>query len=590
MRSHQGRTVRGPEAKGADPLMTMLDDTHATDPGLIAEVRMGRPEAFGELYRRYYSGALRYALSMTRGDESRAQDIVSEAFTRVFRAMSRNSHVAAFWPYLLASVRNAHRAELRRSVRVDLVERAADLDGLVAEASGRNDAVQDDPSVHAAFRRLPPRWQTVLWRSEICGDTASEIGQDLGISANAAAALASRAREGLRVEYLRDHLNYARQSCRPYGEQLAKLVRGVLGRRDRRRVETHIRGCNECARALSDLTVLNGKMRSVLPLILGIGPFMSAQGFSSASAGAAGSGLVGSAAVTSGSAGTAGAACAAGTAGAAGIGGSASGAAAGLAGVGSVGAVGITHATAVAGLAVASVVAVLGVPAVERSIGEPAQAPPEMNTVVPGDRNLSGEPAATVVDPTLENSEPAATTEETGVTPVETDGLETTTSDPAVGGDLGVVSEDAGVPGTAEVVGTTPTPDSMTGVEGTGSPAPASGSTAEPGTTFGTHSGTPSAAPFGAGSPAAEYAQGTENWPGSDDGAGGPGRSDAALGKNEPGQPAGGSGGGGPATDEQPSTQPSTPPKPSQAADPGTRGPGNSARPAHAGGGRHKKM
>jgi hypothetical protein len=462
---------------------------------------------------------------------------------------------------------------------VDLVERAADLDGLVAEALSRAETGQDDPSVHAAFRRLPPRWQTVLWRSEVCGDTASEIGQDLGISANAAAALASRAREGLRVEYLRDHLNSARPSCRPYAEQLAKLVRDVLGRRDRRRVEGHIRGCNECARALSDLTVLNGKMRSVLPLILGIGPFMSAQGFSSAPAGAVGSGLVGSAAVTSGtagaagSAGAAGTACAAGTAGAAGVAGGTSGAAAGLAGIASVGAVGITHATAVAGLAVAGVVAVLGVPAVELPIGESVQAPPVMNTVVPGDRNLSGE-SGTVVEPSVEISEPASTTEETGVTPVETEGLETPTSDPTIGGDIGVVSEDAGVPVTAEGTETTLTPDSTTG--STGSPTPASESTAEPGTTYGTQTGTPS--------PAADYAQGTENWPGSDDGTSGPGRSEAA-----PGQPPGGDG-GGPATDGLPSAQPSAPPKPSQATDAGTRGPGHSARPEHAGGGRHKKM
>ncbi|HEX6339131.1 MAG TPA: sigma-70 family RNA polymerase sigma factor [Jiangellaceae bacterium] len=576
MRSHSVRALRGPEAKGADPLMTLLDDSYTTDPGLVAEVRMGRPEAFGELYRRYYSGALRYALSMTRGDEPRAQDIVSEAFTRVFRAMSRNIQVAAFWPYLLASVRNAHRAELRRYDRVDLVERADDLDELVAEAPSMADLGQDDSSVHAAFRRLPPRWRTVLWRSEICGDTASEIGQDLGISANAAAALASRAREGLRVEYLRDHLTYARASCRPYAELLAKLVRGVLGRRDRRRVEAHIRGCSDCARTLSDLTVLNGKMRSVLPLILGVGPLLSAQGLSSAPAGGIGSGIVGSAAVASGSAGTAGAAGVAGAAGAAG----------GLAGMGSVGAVGITHATAVVGLAAASVVAVLGVPAVELSIGEPAQAQPGTGAVAPADRTTSGESAGTSAEPYLETNDPLSTTEEALSTPVEAEGLDTSTSDPAVSGDLGVVSEDSAVPVTTDVAELAP--DSTTG--STETPAPTPSSTAGPATADGTPTGTPSATPFGASGPAAENAQGMENWPGSDDGTSGPGRSDAVPGKSESSDPLGHSDGVGSATGGQPSAQPSTPPKPSQAADPGTRGQGKSARPAHAGGGRHKKM
>jgi hypothetical protein len=321
-------------------------------------------------------------------------------------------------------------------------------------------------------------------------------------------------------------------------------------------------------------------MRSVLPLILGIGPFMSAQGFSSAPAGAVGSGLVGSAAVTSGSAGAAGSACAAGTAGAAGIAGGTSGAAAGLAGIGSVGAVGITHATAVAGLAVASVVAALGVQAVELSIGQPAQAPPEMNSVVPGDLNPSGDSAGTVAEPSLDSSVPASTTEEAVVTTVETEGLLTPTPDPTASGELGVVSGSVGVPVTTDVYA--PTPVSTTG--STETPAPASGSTAEPGTTYGSPSATPGPEPFGADSPASEHAQGTENWPGSDDGTSGPGRSDSAPGKTKSSQPADGDGGsatGG---------QPSAPPAPSQAADPGTKGPGNSARPEHAGGGRHKKM
>jgi hypothetical protein len=223
-------------------------------------------------------------------------------------------------------------------------------------------------------------------------------------------------------------------------------------------------------------------------------------------------------------------------------------------------------------LAVASVVAVLGVPAVELPIGEPAQAPPAMNTVVPG------ESVGTVVEPSLENSEPASTTGETGVIPVETEGLETPTSDPTVGGDIGAVSEVAGVPVTAE---TALTPDSTT--VGTGSSEPATGSTAEP-STYGTP-GTSSAEPFGAVSPAGEYSQGTGNWPGSDDGTSGPGQSDATPGKVESGQPTGGND-GGPATDGPPSS----PPQHSQAAEPGTGGPENSARPDHAGGGRHKKM
>jgi RNA polymerase sigma factor (sigma-70 family) len=376
--------------------MTLLDDSHMTDPGLVAEVRLGRREAFGELYRRYYSGALRYALSIARGDEAHAQDIVSEAFTRVFRAVSRNGNVTAFWPYLLAAVRNAHRAELRRSVRVDLVERPDDLDGLVSAAP--SDADQEDPGIRAAFRGLPPRWQAVLWRTEICGDTAAEIGQDLGISANAAAALALRAREGLRVRYLQLCLEYARPGCRPYAEHLAKLVRGALGRRDRRHVEAHLRRCDDCERAVAELTALNGRMRSVLPLILGVWPFATGQGMSYAPAGAAGSGLLGSAgAAASGAAGTAGL----------------TGGTSGVAGLAGLGAFGVGHVGAVAGLAVASVVAVLGIP-MERSVGEPHSQPP-VSSVVPNHEPMLGPPVGTVAEPAAEGAEAEPPAEPAGV-------------------------------------------------------------------------------------------------------------------------------------------------------------------------------
>jgi hypothetical protein len=188
-----------------------------------------------------------------------------------------------------------------------------------------------------------------------------------------------------------------------------------------------------------------------------------------------------------------------------------------------------------------------------------------MNSVVPGDLNPSGDSAGTVAELSLDSSVPASTTEEAVV---ETEELLTPTPDPTASGELGVVSGSVGVPVTTDVSALTPTPVSTTG--STESTAPASGSTAEPGTAYGSPSATPGPEPFGADSPASEYAQGTENWPGSDDGTSGPGRSDSAPGKT-----------GG---------KPSAPPAPSQAADPGTKGPGNSARPEHAGGGRHKKM
>ncbi|HEX6232945.1 MAG TPA: sigma-70 family RNA polymerase sigma factor [Jiangellaceae bacterium] len=523
--------------------MTLLDDSHMTDPGLVAEVRLGRREAFGELYRRYYSGALRYALSITRGDEAHAQDIVSEAFTRVFRAMSRNCNVSAFWPYLLASVRNAHRAELRRSVRVDLVERPDDLDDLVPEVPSDSD---QDPGIRAAFRRLPPRWQTVLWRTEICGDTAAEIGQDLGISANAAAALALRAREGLRVQYLQHRLEYSPRGCRPYAEHLARLVRGVLGRRDRRHVEAHLRGCKDCQRAVAELTALNSRMRSVLPLILGVWPFASGQGMSIAPAG---SGLLGPAG-----------AAATGVAGTAGITGGTTGAV-GLA------AIGVGHVGAVAGLAVASVVAVLGLPT-ERSLDADSQ--PSVASVVPDHGvvhdSFVGTHAEPLAEPLAEGTEAEPPAEQA---PLDTGLMMAPPSEPALSDESvtasGGTDADAGIE-TADTTGLTEG-DSLTGAApdvDAASPQADSRRPTDPGSEADNGGGPESrdAEPFGLSSPAVV--------PAKPDHAAQPARSGPA----QPAQP--------PKKQDKEDSTPEPPTQPIPAATPANTGPAVSVRPAQA--------
>jgi hypothetical protein len=49
-----------------------------------------------------------------------------------------------------------------------------------------------------AFASLPQRWQAVLWHTEIEGARPAEVATLLGLTANGVAALACRAREGLR--------------------------------------------------------------------------------------------------------------------------------------------------------------------------------------------------------------------------------------------------------------------------------------------------------------------------------------------------------------------------------------------------------
>jgi RNA polymerase sigma factor (sigma-70 family) len=280
--------------------MTTLDDSPRTDLSLVADVRDGWRDAFGELYRRHHAAALRFALMLTGGDDAQAQDLVAEAFARVLRTTSDGGgSTVAFRPYLLSAIRHEYLAELRRSGRVDLVESDDELDG--ASPNGADDGRFDDPTITSAFRRLPARWRTVLWHTEVKGDKAADVASLMGISPNAAAALAARAREGLRQEYLQEHVAGARRECGPYASRLARLVRGALSLREQQLLEAHLRLCADCSRARSELRGLNGRMRTIFPVIVGAGALWPGQGLPSLSslpvAAGSGSSWVGSACI-----------------------------------------------------------------------------------------------------------------------------------------------------------------------------------------------------------------------------------------------------------------------------------------------------
>ena len=99
----------------------------------------------------------------------------------------------------------------------------------------------DEGLVLRAFQELPERWQLVLWHTEIEGQPPAAVAPLLGLSPNATAALAVRAREGLRQAYLQAHLqSRPAESCRFSVEHLGSFVRDGLGKRDNAKVEAHL--------------------------------------------------------------------------------------------------------------------------------------------------------------------------------------------------------------------------------------------------------------------------------------------------------------------------------------------------------------
>jgi RNA polymerase sigma factor (sigma-70 family) len=332
---------------GVEPTSTTSSDPRS-DADLIVAARAGDAGAFGMLYERHAGAALVVARQYTRGT-AEAEDVVSDAFAAVWSAFRGGSGPTdAFRAYLYTVVRRVAAVQRDKGRRAEPTDDVAVLEaGSMAEPAAEEPALAgfERSAVARAFASLPERWQAVLWHSEIEGLTPAQIAPLLGLSANSTAALAYRAREGLRQAYLQQHLaDPLDEACRAVAGKLGGYVRGGLGARDTVQVEAHLDECGNCRALVLELRDVNRGLRGVIaPLVLGIAGLGAlkftlptsggtAAGAASLSAGGAGTGAAGGAA--------AGAGTGAGVAGSGAAGATGAGAAGAVSAVGAVGAAG----------------------------------------------------------------------------------------------------------------------------------------------------------------------------------------------------------------------------------------------------------
>jgi RNA polymerase sigma factor (sigma-70 family) len=201
-----------------------------------------------------------------------AEDAVAEGFARVFAALPRMvGRQIAFRPYLLTCVRNAATDRLRRERRIDLREQMPETPG-TAQADDVALMGLERNLVGEALQALPARWRTVLWLTEVEGLSPAEVSRRIGIKPNAVAALAYRARKGLREAYLQAHLKAeASEECRATVSRLGNYVRGDLAEKERLTVQTHLDACAKCRCRRDELTDVNATLRNAflpVPLLL----------------------------------------------------------------------------------------------------------------------------------------------------------------------------------------------------------------------------------------------------------------------------------------------------------------------------------
>jgi RNA polymerase sigma factor (sigma-70 family) len=229
---------------------------------LLLRLRGGEDAAFGELFELHSAAVRRLARSMA-SDQSEAEDITAETFFRVLQAIRRGAGPREYVrAYLLTVARRVswewHGA--RRDVPVsddELTFRA----GAGADTHARS---AEHTLITTAFTSLPERWRTVLWQTEVEGEQPAMVAPHFGLSANATAALARRARQGLRAAYLQAHLAVNRSSdgCRAVVEKLGSYTAGSVTGAEARRIRTHLLGCSSCQATHNELRDVCSSLRA----------------------------------------------------------------------------------------------------------------------------------------------------------------------------------------------------------------------------------------------------------------------------------------------------------------------------------------
>ncbi|WP_049557722.1 sigma factor, partial [Nonomuraea sp. SBT364] len=231
----------------------MSAEISQSDADLLQAVRSGDATAYGRLYERHVAAARVLARRLVPEEE--AEDVVAEAFTRVLDVVGRgDGPEAAFRTHLLTVVRRTvdHRMRLSAEPEPPAGEPERALIAL-------------------AYLSLPERWRAALWHIEVEGARPAEVAPLLGLSANGAAALAYRAREGLRQAYLQTRLTASPPlECRPTLGRLSAYVKGGLTRRECKPIDDHVHDCDACRAVLAELTDVRRALRTVVaPLLLG---------------------------------------------------------------------------------------------------------------------------------------------------------------------------------------------------------------------------------------------------------------------------------------------------------------------------------
>lgn len=250
---HQPDYVDASEHPDGEPRDPGSD--HRSDVELLVALRGGDLACYDELWCRHVGAALQLARRIA---PRQAEDLVAESFTAVFHqvVVAGNGPREGFRPYLFTTMRNMAARWYRDEKRFTPLPEADEIEA--EESTTQLEDQADLAMVLQAFRALPERWQNILWLAEVEDVPRSVMSDRLDLTPNATSALLVRAKEGLRTQWLREHIPASLYAERAHAAQLLpELVRGRLGATQTAQVLAHVDECEGCAAAYRTLKGLS---------------------------------------------------------------------------------------------------------------------------------------------------------------------------------------------------------------------------------------------------------------------------------------------------------------------------------------------
>lgn len=180
-----------------NPAVTKRDQTHERE--LIIRAKQGEKDAVGALYEQFRLGIYRY-LYYRSGDAQAADDLTSEVFLRMIRALSAfRLQETAFQAWLFQIARNVlndHYRQARTRSHVQLEDNL--MEGTETIRSRPVERALNSVTLQKALERLSVEQRDVILMRFVSGMPIGEVAQALNRSEDAVKGLQRRALASLR--------------------------------------------------------------------------------------------------------------------------------------------------------------------------------------------------------------------------------------------------------------------------------------------------------------------------------------------------------------------------------------------------------